>query len=55
MKRIITMIAAIFLCAAAFAQGQIVRWTSHVEKADEDIYRVIFTGKVADGYHRSEF
>ena len=51
MKRIMTMLAAMLVCAAAFAQGQLVRWSSHVEKADGDIYRVIFTGKVADGYH----
>ena len=51
MKRITTMLAAMLICAAAFAQGQLVRWSSHVEKADGDIYRVIFTGKVADGYH----
>ena len=26
-------------------------WSSHVEKADGDMYKVIFTGKIADGYH----
>ena len=51
MKRILTMLAAILVCAAAFAQGQLVRWSSHVEKAEGDIYKVIFTGKVAEGYH----
>ena len=48
------MLAALLLCAAAFAQnfaGQLVTWSSHVEKADGDIYKVVFTGKVADGYH----
>ena len=45
------MLAAVLLCAAAFAQGQLVTWSSHVEKADNDIYKVIFTGKIADGYH----
>ena len=46
-----TMLAAFFVCAAAFAQGQLVTWSSHVEKAEGDIYKVIFTGKIADGYH----
>lgn len=51
MKKFMTMLAAVLLCAAAFAQGQLVTWSSHVEKADNDIYKVIFTGKIADGYH----
>ena len=46
-----TMLAAILVCAAAFAQGQLVTWSSHVEKAEGDVYKVIFTGMVADGYH----
>lgn len=45
------MLAAMLVCAAAFAQGQLVTWTSHVEKADGDVYKVIFTGKIAEGYH----
>ena len=55
MKRIMTMLATLVFCVAAFAQGapqQLVTWSSHIEKADaEDVYRVIFTGKIADGYH----
>ncbi|MBR2063779.1 MAG: thiol:disulfide interchange protein, partial [Bacteroidales bacterium] len=51
MKRIMTLLAAVLVCAAAFAQGQLVTWSSHVEKADGDVYKVIFTGKIADGYH----
>ena len=50
-----TMLATLVFCVAAFAQGapqQLVTWSSHIEKADaEDVYRVIFTGKIADGYH----
>ena len=46
-----TLLAAVLVCAAAFAQGQLVTWSSHVEKADGDVYKVIFTGKIADGYH----
>ena len=46
-----TMLAAILVCAAAFAQGQLVKWSSHVEKTEGDVYKVVFTGKIADGYH----
>ena len=51
MKRFMTMLAALLVSAAAFAQGQLVTWSSHVEKGEGDVYKVIFTGKVAEGYH----
>ena len=51
MKKFMTMLAAILMSAAAFAQGQLVTWSSHVEKSEGDVYKVIFTGKVAEGYH----
>ena len=53
MKRFISTIAAIIIGIAAFAQStQLVNWTTTVEKTDvEDVYRVIFTGKIAEGYH----
>ena len=51
MKRILTLIAAVLLGFTAFAQGQLVTWSSQVEKTDGDTYRVVFTGKVAAGYH----
>ena len=55
MKRFMTMLATLVFCVAAFAQGapqQLVTWSSHIEKADaENVYRVIFTGKIAEGYH----
>jgi len=55
MKRIFTFMAALLVSAAAFAQlapSQLVTWTSHLEASDEaDVYRVIFTGKIAEGYH----
>ena len=54
MKRILTILAAAFICIAAIAQvtpSQLVTWTSSVEKADGDLYKVIFTGKIAEGYH----
>lgn len=46
-----TMLAGVLMCAAAFAQSQLVTWSSHVEKADGDVCKVIFTGKIAEGYH----
>ena len=55
MKRIFTCLAALVMSAAAFAQfatQQLVTWTSHIEATDEtDVYKVIFTGKIAEGYH----
>ena len=55
MKRIFTFMAALLVSAAAFAQlapSQLVTWTSHLEASDEaDVFRVIFTGKIAEGYH----
>ena len=51
MKRIISILTTLLISVAAFAQGQLVTWSSHVEKADGDVYKVIFTGKIADGYH----
>ncbi len=46
-----TLLAAVLFSLAAFAQAQLVTWTHHVEMAEENTYRVIFTGKIADGYH----
>ena len=43
--------STLLISAVAFAQGQLVTWSSSVEKADGDVYKVIFTGKIADGYH----
>ena len=49
------MLATLLMGVAAFAQignDVLVKWTSHIEKADGDNeYRVIFTGKIAEGYH----
>lgn len=48
---------AIFAFAFAFAAqatetGKLIEWSHHVEKAEgENEYRVIFTGKIAPGYH----
>ncbi len=51
MKKLMTLLAAILISAAAFAQAQLVTWSHHVEMESDDTYRVIFTGKIAKGYH----
>ena len=47
--------AALVLSAAAFAQltpKQLVTWNTHTETTEEaDVYRIVFTGKIAQGYH----
>ena len=51
MKKLMTLLAAVLFSVAALAQGQLITWSSHVENVDGDTYRVVFTGKVASGYH----
>jgi hypothetical protein len=54
MKRVLSLIAAAILCVAAFAQDgaeQLITWTTSVEKAEGNLYKVTFTGKIAPGYH----
>ena len=47
--------AALFVSVASFAQTtpqQLVTWTSHIEATeDADVYRIVFTGEIAKGYH----
>ena len=48
------MLAALLIGVAAFAQltpSQLVTWKPSVENIDGNTYRVVFTGKVAEGYH----
>ena len=56
MKRIFAFVAALAVSITTFAQGfsgkQLLTWSSHIEATDEaDVYRIIFTGKIEDGYH----
>lgn len=54
MKRLTTVLAAMIIGIAAFAQNfndQLVKWSYQVEKAGDGLYKVVFTGKVAEGYH----
>ena len=55
MKRILLIVATLFTGVAAFAQlaqQQLVKWTTTVEQTENtDICKVIFDGKIAEGYH----
>ena len=54
MKRILTLLAAVLFSVAAFAQitpSQLVTWDQSVENIEDGLYRVVFTGKIASGYH----
>ena len=54
MKRIITLLTAVLIGLSAFAQiapSRLVTWSSEVEHLDGDTYKVVFTGKIASGYH----
>ena len=55
MKKFIIAFTTALICAASFAQPlytQLVAWSAHVESTTEaDTYRIVFTGKIADGYH----
>ena len=55
MKRIFALMAALVMSAAAFAQSaskQLTQWSTHLETTEHpDTYKVVFTGKIEDGYH----
>ncbi|MGN1046749.1 MAG: protein-disulfide reductase DsbD family protein [Candidatus Cryptobacteroides sp.] len=51
MKRFATLLAAALVCAASFAQEASIRWSSEVEHIEGQDYRIVFTGKIADGLH----
>ena len=50
-KTIISVLSAVLFCISGFAQEQLINWSTAVEKADDGLYKVIFTGKIATGYH----
>ena len=52
MKRILSILAVALVSLTAFAQGkELITWTTHTELQEGNEYRVIFTGKIAEGYH----
>ena len=52
MKRIlISILISVLFCLTTFAQDQLINWSSAVENTGDGSYRVVFTGKIAPGYH----
>lgn len=51
----ISLIAALFTGVATYAQpagnSALVTWTSEVNAKEEGVFQVLFTGKIASGYH----
>ena len=51
MKRLFSILAAITVSIAAFAQNEKITWNYHAELQEGNEYRVIFTGTIAPDYH----
>ena len=51
MKRLFSILAAITVSIAAFAQNDKITWSHHAELQEGNEYRVIFTGTIAPDYH----
>lgn len=51
MKRLFSILAAITLSIAAFAQNEKITWDYHAELQEGNEYRVIFTGTIAPEHH----
>lgn len=51
MKRFLLILTTLLCAALCFAQQSIVSWSYDVQPADDNIVKVVFTGKIAIGYH----
>ena len=51
MKKLISIIVCCVLSLSAFAQDAYVVWSHKVEKVEKDLYKVIFSAKIKEGYH----
>lgn len=51
MKRFLLTLTTLLCAALCFAQQSIVSWSYYVQPADDNIVKVVFTGKIAIGYH----
>ena len=55
MKRILSIVTVLLISAASFAQPvsrQLITWSTQIEQTEEsNVYKVIFTGKIEEGYH----
>jgi thiol:disulfide interchange protein DsbD len=55
-RKFIVFIAALLCSAAMFGQGlgaseNLINWSQKVQKVEGDLAKVVFTGKIAEGYH----
>lgn len=51
MKRLLAFTGALLLCAAGFSQTTTVTWKTDVQQKNDTLYTIVFTGRIADGYH----
>lgn len=51
MKRLLLFVVSICASVLCFAQGQIVDWSYKVTRTGEGTAKVIFTGRIQEGYH----
>ena len=51
MKRFLLTLTTLLCAALCFAQQSVVSWSYDVQPADDNIVKVVFTGKIAIGYH----
>ena len=51
MKRLLAITWALLLCASGFSQTTTVTWKTEIQQKNDSLYTIVFTGKIADGYH----
>ena len=51
MKRFLTSMITLLLCAAGFAQIKTIEWSAEVKHNGQDKYSIILTGQIDDGVH----
>ena len=51
MKRLLAFTGALLLCATGFSQTATVTWKTDVQQKNDTLYTIVFTGRIADGYH----
>ena len=51
MKKILLTLTTLLCAALCFAQQNIVSWSYDVQSSDDNLVKVVFTGKIAIGYH----
>lgn len=51
MKKFLFTVLTVLFSLSAFAQDELVQWSHKVEKVSKDEVKVVFTGRIARGYH----